>query len=279
MLHFDLPGGSMKRVNPVSPISLTNLALAISLIFAAGACASDSEEDDTSSGTSAGDGDGDGDGSGDGDGDGDGDGTGDGDGDGDGDGTGDGDGDGDGDGFFGGSACPRMLECFAEVLPGQYDAAYEQYGPDSDCWADYDAAIVCHEFCEIQADNAAYANPGIGECHGHYCPLEELTPDLPYSPISDGCDGDEIELSPQGFQGSFCSPPCGGLAEVCPGHQDTIATGSCLFGDDNQGYCALLCTYEVDPLWGIQCPCGAVCESLGQEDGNGNTMGICTYVD
>lgn len=208
--------------------------------------------------------------------------TGDGDtGDGDGDTTGDGDtvdetGDGDTNGCFEQPPeCQQLIECLDVILPGQDLAKFQA---DGSCWCGSSQAEAqeCYDFCLDQLDAAIMQNPTVGECHGRYCPVEELVTDEPYGPPP--CAEGLTELGSLPVAGSYCAPACGGVAQACVEHSQTIAQGTCMFNGNPDDLCALRC--YVDPYVfasGTQCQCGAVCRPYGGNDADGNARGICTY--
>lgn len=240
-----------------SLLSATLLTFALALTFSLTACTDDAGSDDNS----AGDGDGDGDG-------------------------GDGDGDGDGDCFAVPEECSQFVECAAEVIPAQAETVANKYGEAGSCWCGTsdEEAQECLDECRTQLDNAIMADSTIRECHGRWCPLEELNDSQAYGPASDGqCpdfDGDaQVLISAAALEGSFCSPPCQGIAGTCPQHDQTSAQGSCSLTLGGVDQCALRCYVDPFLIGGTQCHCGAKCRPFGGPDGEGNLRGLCTFDD
>jgi hypothetical protein len=170
--------------------------------------------------------------------------------------------------------CAQLIECLGVLLP---DQDLSQYEPGGACWCGSEAeALECYDTCVTQLELAIEQNPTIGECHGRYCPLEELDAAQPYGPPP--CSGDAMELQGLPVDGSYCAPPCGGFAKDCPEHSQTIAEGTCYWNGGDNGFCALWC--YVDPYIyasGTQCQCGATCQPYGPNDGDGNQRGICSF--
>lgn len=183
--------------------------------------------------------------------------------------------------------CLQLLECASVISPDQLEALEAQYGEDGSCWCGTTEAeaLACYETCVDQLANAIEQNPTEPRCHGQYCPIEELDPDQPYGPVTDGtCPnyGNSPQLAlqqPFGLPGSVCSPKCGGIAKFCPDHPQTTADGTCYVVVEETEYCVTRCW--VDPLQfgptGTQCQCGARCQPFGGPDGEGNQRGICTF--
>ena len=190
--------------------------------------------------------------------------------------TGDGDGDPTGNGCYPApEECTRLVECLGVIVPAAQADADAQLGENGSCWCGTEEeALACYDICKTQLDSAVAQNPTVGECHGRYCPLEELDPDQPYGPVVNGaCPEGSVPQSLAGLDGTYCAPPCTGIADLCPGHSQSNGDGTCL----NNGNCALLCYVEPYNQLGTQCQCGATCQPLGQSDGNGNPLGICTF--
>jgi hypothetical protein len=171
--------------------------------------------------------------------------------------------------------CQRMIECLDVILPGQ---PLEDFAVDGSCWCDstQENAMGCYTFCLDQLDAAVTQNPTVGECHGRYCPVEELNTEEPYGPGP--CNANETDLSGLPLAGHYCAPDCGGVSQTCPEHTQTIAQGTCMWTGNPSNLCALRC--YVDPYVfpsGTQCQCGATCKPYGGADGDGNARGVCTY--
>ncbi len=171
--------------------------------------------------------------------------------------------------------CAQLIECLGVILPSQDLADYDV---DGSCWCGTEAeALECYDVCVSQLDAAITQNPTVGECHGRYCPIEELDAAQPYGPPP--CTAPAVLMDSLPVAGSYCAPPCGGVAQACPEHTQTIAAGQCTWGGE-PNLCALSC--YVDPFVfasGTQCQCGAVCQPYGGADGDGNLRGICTFAD
>jgi hypothetical protein len=183
--------------------------------------------------------------------------------------------------------CLQLLECASVLVPEQLEALAAQYGEGGSCWCDNTeaAAQTCYETCVEQLRQAIEQNPTEPLCHGQYCPIEELDPEQPYGPVSDGtCPnyGNSPQLplqNPFSLPGSVCAPKCGGIAKLCPDHPQTTADGTCYIAMGDTDYCVARCW--VDPMYfgasGTQCQCGARCQPFGGPDGEGNLRGICTF--
>lgn len=169
--------------------------------------------------------------------------------------------------------CGQLIECLAVLLPGQDLGDFE---PGGSCWCGTEEeAAACYQTCVDQLESAVADNPTLVECHGRYCPIEELEPNEPYGPPP--CANGLTLLDDLPVPGSYCAPACEGLAEACIEHSQTIAQGTCMWSG-NPNLCAMRC--YVDPYIfasGTQCQCGATCQPYGGVDGDGNARGICTF--
>ena len=69
--------------------------------------------------------------------------------------------------------CQRLIECLDVTLPGQDLTMFEA---DGSCWcgSTSDEANDCYQICLDQLDAAVSQNPTVPECHGRFCPLEDL---------------------------------------------------------------------------------------------------------
>jgi hypothetical protein len=170
--------------------------------------------------------------------------------------------------------CHRMIECLDTAYPGLDLSEFEV---DGACWCGgMEEAEDCLEVCLSQLDTVVTQYPTISECHGRYCPLEELNIDEPYGPSP--CGAELTELLGLPVPGGYCAPDCDEVTQTCPGHSQTTAQGTCMFTGNPNNLCALRC--YVDPYLftlGNQCHCGAICRPYGGVDGDGHARGICTY--
>jgi len=116
-------------------------------------------------------------------------------------------------------------------------------------------------------------------------PIEDLNPDEPFGPITNGScpqyNGKDQLVAQNlfGTPGGFCSPECSGIAETCPDHTQTVAKGTCFFNANNKKHCVAWCYVDSAQLFpsGTQCQCGATCQPYGPTDGEGNARGLCTF--
>ena len=200
-----------------------------------------------------------------------------------------GDGDGDGGCFDAPPECLQFVECIGAVAPTQSEMVAAKYGADGSCWCgDEAAAQECYETCVEEVAKAIDGQPTVSACHENSCGIDELDPAEPYGPVVDGAcpqwdpgQGtvyDQIPVeAPFGLPGSVCAPPCTGIANVCPEHPQTAATGACFISFGGEDYCVARCYVDPDAVGGTQCQCGATCQPYGPADPDGNMRGICTF--
>ena len=104
----------------------------------------------------------------------------------------------------------------------------------------------------------------------------------PYSPVQGGsCTPFMGEdrfpfVDPAGLKGSYCAPPCTGIAKACPAVKNTSAEGTCFFITGDTEYCTAWCRVDAPP-GSPQCPCGATCQPYGPNDKDGNLRGVCLF--
>lgn len=208
--------------------------------------------------------------------------------------TGDGDGDsgdgdtGDGDGeagcFDAPAECLRFVECIGAIVPDQQATVEGQFGEDGSCWCGTEQeAQDCYKTCIDQLDTAIENNPTVSACHESKCSIDELDPEQPYGPITNGSCPDwngkpqQPFDGPLGLPGGYCAPECSGIAMSCPEHTQTSADGTCYLIAGDKSYCVSLCWVDPTVVGGTQCQCGATCQPYGGPDGDGNLRGICTF--
>ena len=196
-------------------------------------------------------------------------------------------GDGDGDGCRDvPEECKRFVECAAVVMPSQAEFIADTYAEQGSCWCGttFDEAQVCAEACRTQLAAAIEEEPTVRECHGRWCPIDELDEALGYGPSDNGVCPDyegvpQVLMDLSDFPGSYCAPPCVGSSATCPDHAQTSAQGICVLFGGPQDLCGLRCFIDPFVVEGSQCQCGAICRPSGPPDGEGNLRGICTFDD
>lgn len=257
------PETRMRRF-PLLSITFLGLALSFGLV----ACTDDGGAEAAETNTENGDGDGDDDPTGDGDDDP----------------TSEGDGDGETGCFDAPEQCLRFVECIGGIVPEQQAVVEAEYGAEGSCWCGTDAeAQACFKTCVDQLDLALENNPTVSACHENNCALEDLDPEQPYGPITNGScstwNGNPQQpfMNPLGLPGGFCAPECSGIAKSCPEHTQTAAKGTCYLVGGGTSYCVSLCWVDPVVIGGTQCQCGATCQPYGAPDGEGNMRGICTF--
>lgn len=177
--------------------------------------------------------------------------------------------------------CLTFVNCIAALVPEQAEVVAQVFGEGGSCWCDSteDEAQECFITCVEQLEAALDAEPTESACHEQSCSLDELDPNQPYGPAVNGeCPLGQTWLqSPFGIPGSYCAPPCEGLGNVCPQHDQTAAQGTCYIAAGEDTYCALRCWVDPKVVGGTQCHCGARCQPQGAPDGEGNLRGLCTF--
>lgn len=186
--------------------------------------------------------------------------------------------------------CAQFLLCIDAIIPGQGASLEAQYGTDGSCWCGSEAdAVACYNTCRDEIEKGKDNFPTVKYCHENWCELDELNLEEPYGPINGGscdpylgADGETMVpqypvMNPFGVAGSFCTPECSGIANACPEHTQTSATGTCYLIQNNQELCISRCYVNSEAIGGTQCQCGATCQPQGAPDGEGNMRGICTF--
>jgi len=182
-----------------------------------------------------------------------------------------------------------FVQCIGAIVPDQLASTDAKYGAEGSCWCGtQDEAIACYTTCIEQVEKARESNPTQQACHKSSCTLDELDPTQPYGPIQNGAcpvwdpgsgtTYTQVPVNnPFGVSGSYCSPPCTGIANTCTQHPQTSASGTCSLIVGGQEHCSLRCWVDSTVIGGTQCHCGATCKPHGGPDGEGNLRGTCLF--